>query len=927
MYSSFVSDAIQSAKNYYNYAQENKTSRIVVNITNISQNSSDIYTLFLSQKLNRPDSTALCIASYLIRPEWYAEKGESYISSNLYEVIQADNLTHSIKVKIKNPLLSVFNSLEKENITIVSDLKFLIKNVEKWYTEFGSQISLPPEPFVSENEMYFRGDHSKDTQSKESREQKNAVRIALSKNISYVWGAPGTGKTQYVLADCLLTYINRGDKVLVLAPTNNAIEQTLLAVIKTMEEQNANPECIYRLGIPTATFAAKYPNLCERVDHNATLESLQCEIEDINRQIQEQEKADIIIKNYSAFSSIYNRYQNTFRNYSEEKNKSKKLLTKLSELKSLVSEKNDEIIGLQSTLRRLKYRENTLGYKFKALFTSTEVLEIDEKKSQLLADIEKLQNEIDYIKNDISNTDFEYSKSERMKINITNNQESLRKDAENVICLTFGGFYYKSLSDADNGFRIAAEKAEQVTIDTSIYEKLKAKEAEYEILSENSSKIMNQKQVFAFTVDYFFAHYAQLTKDDLGIISHIFLDEAAYCPLIKSGILYSLGVPVTLLGDHMQLTPICEAGKSATNRIDTKIFLWEQSAIYLPQIFDKNASIEALFERYDLIHNAEDITKVNYYSEENIYTATLPKTHRFGNNLAAILDKFVYKNNFHGNKDGHTQTYFLHAKRLPSEYGNRTSTGEVDTIKQLILREKYSDCVVMTPYKRQRDLLQKSIGGLIGSDNILTVHASQGREWDTVILSVVDANDRDMFFTNSSIPQGLHTINTAISRVKKNLIIVCDTDFWAKKGNTQLIGSLINDSKTKAVSLPTQGKIKIAWSQNSINFYTLGIENGKLESAIKEQHKIINRFVSNIQINENAPPYASVSIASSKDKEKATYHTTLSSCTCKDFQHNSKSQSPCKHIFALALTVKLINKDGTLNKSISIPSTNVDIVE
>ena len=77
----------------------------------------------------------------------------------------------------------------------------------------------------------------------------------------------------------------------------------------------------------------------------------------------------------------------------------------------------------------------------------------------------------------------------------------------------------------------------------------------------------------------------------------------------------------------------------------------------------------------------------------------------------------------------------------------------------------------------------------------MTVHASQGREWDTVFLSIVDTSD--MYFTNSKWTGGLQIINTAVSRAKRRLIIACDKQFWTQQRG-QLIRELvlISDSLT-----------------------------------------------------------------------------------------------------------------------------------
>jgi len=936
MYPSFVRDAIESAQNYYNYAKQNKTSRIEVNIHGIEQLARDTYILFLTQKLNRPDSVCLSIKSPLIEPEWYAEKGEAYIKPDLYEILQADTVNGKLEIRVKQPISKIFDRISKHDISIVSDLKFLIKNVEKWYKDHGDLISLPSAPGIAEDEIYYKGDHTDNKKEKESLNQKKAVRTALSSNISYIWGAPGTGKTQYVLADCLLTYIKKGERVIVLAPTHNALEQTLCAVIETMLKQGEDINCIYRLGIPTSTFAAKFPGLCDRIDRNASIETLNKEIEALNAKIFEDKKNEQVIKNYSAFSTFYKKAQEYIPIISELTQKYDDLTTERNKIETETKAIKAQCIDIENDIRAIRLRKNSFGFKFKTLFSQKEALDLMEKQQSLSENYTSKQECIKSLNKYYNALSGQIRDALRDKEKAVQNYTDKINNAKSIFIQTFGGYYYSDILEAIPHFEDAVEAAKVTPKDPLALERLRQKEAELLDITESNTKIMGQKQIFAFTVDYFFAHYNTLMGSNpsnptaqaiLNDISHVFLDEAAYCPLIKSGILYSLGIPVTLLGDHMQLEPICEAGMIVTSNIESKIFLWEQSAIYFPQIFDKNASLKELFNRYYLVKYSEDITQVKYYSEENMTTATLPQTHRFGNNLASILDKFVYRNGFHGNLNGYTQVYYLHAKCLPSEMGGRVSTGEANAIEELITREKYTDCVVMTPYKKQRDILQKRLAKLIGTDNVLTVHASQGREWETVILSVVDATNNNIYFTNSKISPGLHTINTAISRVKKNLIIVCDTDYWKKKGSTQLIGAIVTDQNTQDAELPTQGHIKIAWTPNTVNMYTAGIKSGKLKVAISEKEAIYSRFISNITINENKAPYASVEISSSTDREKKSYKTSLATCTCKDYCKNSNEKIPCKHIFALALKLKVINSDGTFNRTISIPSTNVDIIE
>ena len=71
---------------------------------------------------------------------------------------------------------------------------------------------------------------------------------------------------------------------------------------------------------------------------------------------------------------------------------------------------------------------------------------------------------------------------------------------------------------------------------------------------------------------------------------------------------------------------------------------------------------------------------------------------------------------------------------------------------------------------------------------MLTIHRSQGMEWETVILSVCDTSDA--YFVDSTQALGRNILNTAISRTKHNLILACDCTYWRTQPN-QLIGKLV----------------------------------------------------------------------------------------------------------------------------------------
>ena len=108
-------------------------------------------------------------------------------------------------------------------------------------------------------------------------------------------------------------------------------------------------------------------------------------------------------------------------------------------------------------------------------------------------------------------------------------------------------------------------------------------------------------------------------------------------------------------------------------------------------------------------------------------------------------------------------------------------------------RPEEGSYTILAPYHLQIERLKKLMPGERG--NILTVHRAQGMEWDTVILSVCDT--KDAYFVNSGLTVGKCVLNTAISRAKKRLVIVCDTDFWGSE-RKQLISELIAQSTREA---------------------------------------------------------------------------------------------------------------------------------
>jgi hypothetical protein len=132
------------------------------------------------------------------------------------------------------------------------------------------------------------------------------------------------------------------------------------------------------------------------------------------------------------------------------------------------------------------------------------------------------------------------------------------------------------------------------------------------------------------------------------------------------------------------------------------------------------------------------------------------------------------------------------------EYANRgcaldPTNGHCLRILEQLKPTESDRLVVLTPYKNQASAILRSLNERgLGEIEVLNVHKSQGREWDTVIFSVVDGSLPlcRPWFTTSSKPAGTVTLNSALSRVRKDLFIVCEKGYWVHRPQ-ELLGDLL----------------------------------------------------------------------------------------------------------------------------------------
>ena len=692
---------------------KSKLVSMVINEVRSITRKSDYLIISLFTKLNDTDSLGLCIGD----KDFYFEDGQPDGYSVYFDEYDEQSMT--VRAYPSDKLMEIINNHSDEDIKIIVDMKWLIKLTLDCFTEYGDRIGYP----VTKPSFVEDADYTFPAGSTPSEEQRKAVKTILNSRLSYIWGAPGTGKTQYVLATSIIAYIRKGGRVAIIAPTNNSVEQVLNGVLKVIEQDDPEHEYIdpeediLRMGSATAGFIKEHPGMCEDRARMKRIKQLRQSNKIIANLIFER-KVESLKPKFELIQRLYNEGYDAAP-YIEKKEIESEIRAAWDEIVAVVKQ-NNELIGLVSNVDLTNLRSRADGI-CKTLMN----------RSRPELDIEQYQ---------------EMTDSELRELIFQNNEELME------------------LEPYDTAVRMRKVKVMAMT--------------PFILMSRRRSMF-----------------------DDGGIVdvNHIFIDEAGYANLIQTMPVFMCGPPIAMLGDHMQLPPVCELEK---DNIRTWIerddymkysFMWDQSARYI--------------ESY-LFGTIEDARDDYLYDREPRFeetqTANLTSSHRFANNLAKILDDCVYMNGISGSA-GTLEMYCYDVKGLNPE--TRENLAEAEAITEFVKKNESNlgDFAIITPYSDQRKSLIKKLKA--HERRIMTIHGSQGKEWDTVIISVSDngtSSKQVPYRFTSSLPpyDGLKVINTAVSRAKKRLIIFCDYEFWKQRAvRGDLLGRLVADTGTIVIPI------------------------------------------------------------------------------------------------------------------------------
>lgn len=571
-------------------------------------------------------------------------------------------------------------------------------------------------------------------------QQNRAVSKILTENVTYLWGPPGTGKTQ-TLAVAIKELFESNKRILICSNTNQAVDQVLLKMCKTLKHNHdalENGEVIRVGSIHLQELASdwkQYVTLEGVVARKS--EDLVSQLKALKNKLEEIEKDSEKLKSYFLlFEFLDNAYKSIFT---------------LNQKHILLEE---DLKRSQQHLHDAKLKQSELDAE------RTKILESGSFKRLLLRGIEKVNNDL-----------------QSLSLKLTSIQNSCKAAEIKLINFLADSEVAKENQRVDElNKKLTGINREQTTKDYKVVED-RIREVSMEIsvintkLEEIEKNVLNDARIVGTTVTKLYLSHSMFSKFDV-----IIMDEASMIPL--PAVYYASALAkesVVISGDFRQLSPIVTSKEKAIlDEIGSDIFF----KAGIQEAFENKTGLKRtvlLNTQYRMPENVCRLVSPRMYRSELLteYKSTpveMPKP--FNSNLVVVdtssLNPFV-------NKKGGSKYNLLNAilaRNICSRLHESNFTGSIG---------------VCTPYAAQRDLINK----LLKADNLEekiesgTVHRFQGDEKDVVLFDVPDSYGEHYVggFAQAELPSdsGSKLFNVAVSRSKGNFIILANLEYLDSK--------------------------------------------------------------------------------------------------------------------------------------------------
>ncbi|MBU0606441.1 MAG: AAA family ATPase [Armatimonadetes bacterium] len=733
-------------------------------------------------------------------------------------ILEYDRRTGQTQFAARTPVLGKTGE-------IIIDFRWLVQRCLDWLEQRGPSIAdiakiAPRPPGAADLSLLNEG---------LSDDQREAIRTILTSALSYVWGPPGTGKTKRVLAKAAHHSVQRQEKLLILASTNLAVDNALSAVL----DEGVSKEQVARIGVPSKDFIDKYPECCEERAFEHEIRQIRSEIKTVDQDL-------ALLARRSLLEGQVEQWEAQLEGERRDLPECRKMIADAESARSDTSavlcrcEAELEAITLAQAGKQREF----CGLAFASLLADVEALESEQtrtrkeidktgkqlaglgilarvftqRRQELTSQIAGQQAHLNSVEAtldsrrqkrdevaplaarldaDIADLGSAYERAYGEVVRLRARVSSLEHEQEALRARALR--HEEDVRSHENRIEGATEELSRLDgvcpteQSDGLRAALAARRAELEARLSRFKQDLAGKSVLGMTLDGFIGCSLYMSPS----VDRVLIDEAPYAPIAKVFPLLSLHCPIAMLGDHLQLPPVCECDD------DTTICAyWAKPAIFLEDAY-------RIGEQY------VDLHKLQKPQLRLTQQAVLRESYRFGPTLASLLDYHVYERmGLVGRASDDTCIECVECEpKDRRDRKPRENDAEADEVinrveewwRRAQEQSELPTLAILTPYKAQarliRDRFRQRFGDSEVSDvvDILNTHQAQGREWDWVFFSVSDTGNlkgNGPWFCNSRHRTGREVLNTTISRTRQHLTVFLDATYWQHREPTSLLTEL-----------------------------------------------------------------------------------------------------------------------------------------
>ena len=281
-------------------------------------------------------------------------------------------------------------------------------------------------------------------------------------------------------------------------------------------------------------------------------------------------------------------------------------------------------------------------------------------------------------------------------------------------------------------------------------------------------RVVRHAHVTAATIHQ--GYLSPLLTDDAWDV--LVVDEAS---MVAGATLYAaagLARRVVVAGDFRQLSPI-----ALSNSVAARAWLRRDpfDVLGIPDAIahgDYPDYLVMLRQQFRMAPDIASLASAAYDHQLTTHPSVLDRTPGpFGSDAVLYVDTHAARPRVAMTRGG-SRSNLVHADIL-CELLHTSLTQHV------LSRDQLREVLVLTPFVAQAHLLQTTLRQRLGrgAPSVRTIHRSQGREADVVILDLTDASNRSVsrFFTaNDYRDESARLLTVAVTRARKHLVVLGD---------------------------------------------------------------------------------------------------------------------------------------------------------